>query len=410
MNRPAAWKGLCLFWLALFLISGGQAWGMDLNWDGSLSLRESYEDNVFLTKTGRKGDFITYIVPSISLSLDSKALSSRIRYSPAFSFYSNHEELNETTHRVFAVLDAKPAEKLRLTLNESFERSNEIRDQITVPGIGPIRERRILQSNFLTTDLTYSPTQRIDLILGGSFLDSKLENTTPPSSSQTLGATLSAKYIYNLRTSYFLTFGATRYDFENAPDADSKFISVGIKHALSPTLKGALSGGPILIHRQGSDDHLDFTALLEVEKRTQRGTYLLRLEQDFIAGLQDREPLRNRGAALSASWLLNKSLAWTTQGSMSMYHSLDGPRVDETMLIAGTGLDYTLKSWVRLLVSYVFIKFNDNVDGANDYYDQIASAAIVLSYSRKIPKPGGPPTGTPLSLDKESFFEIIKAK
>ena len=85
-----------LFFVLVFCLSL-----TDLSWAGfkvspSISLREEYNDNIFLTPRDEEDDFITNIYPAINISYNSNLLTLSLDYGLNFWFYADHPDLNET--------------------------------------------------------------------------------------------------------------------------------------------------------------------------------------------------------------------------------------------------------------------------------------------------------------------------
>ncbi len=107
----------------------------------SLSLSEEYNDNLFLTRSDRISDFISYVSPGIDLSAKSINSELRLSYSPTFSFYGSHNELNDTAHRFAVNGTFTLSEKLSSNPNRQLCKSSETSDIRDIPDIGPVTVR-----------------------------------------------------------------------------------------------------------------------------------------------------------------------------------------------------------------------------------------------------------------------------
>lgn len=372
-----------LLGIFLFLLFPGKALSAGFTGDISLLTGGQYNDNIFLTKTGRVGDFITLVEPSLSLFLDSRPLTAKVSYSPKLSFYSSHSELNETGQGVSVEVNTRPAQKLSLVARDDFLRSNMIAEQILVPGIGPIRERSLLKNNLASISATISRIGRFEFVLTGSQLNSHIESSHSPSDLQTSTVAGSARYVASSRTDFFLTADSGWYGFENAPAARSQSYVAGVTHQITATMSSTLSGG-VVFTEQGEITHNGFTGQLRITKRTERGSLSAVLSESVLAGVEDSEPLRARSASLVLSRNLSSPLTMNITGSASRYTSLDGAVVRQTVLSAATSLHYRLTSLFSVEVSYDFIDFKDDANSSNDFYNNIATVSFVVSYSKKL--------------------------
>lgn len=79
------------------LLSAGEPVFAKLEITPSLKINESYNDNIYLTKTDREDDFITKISPAISLKYAIQPFDLSLDYSLDFKFYGEHSDLNETS-------------------------------------------------------------------------------------------------------------------------------------------------------------------------------------------------------------------------------------------------------------------------------------------------------------------------
>ncbi|KAF0221854.1 MAG: hypothetical protein FD174_185 [Geobacteraceae bacterium] len=63
----------------------------------SISVREEYNDNIFLTPSNEQEDFITNITPSVNLSYKTDLISLFLDYGFTYRYYANNTNLNETS-------------------------------------------------------------------------------------------------------------------------------------------------------------------------------------------------------------------------------------------------------------------------------------------------------------------------
>ena len=68
----------------------------------NLTVEEAYDDNVFQTSTNTESDFITVIVPAVSLDRTRRDTSLRLQYTPRILLYADFSELNRVNHSLLA--------------------------------------------------------------------------------------------------------------------------------------------------------------------------------------------------------------------------------------------------------------------------------------------------------------------
>ncbi|MEK7698611.1 MAG: TIGR03016 family PEP-CTERM system-associated outer membrane protein, partial [Nitrospirota bacterium] len=84
-------------YVAVFSFSALSSAMAKLDIKPALTLREEYNDNIFLTKTNREDDFITSVSPNIRLNYALSYLDLSLDYGLNFKFFAHHSELNLTS-------------------------------------------------------------------------------------------------------------------------------------------------------------------------------------------------------------------------------------------------------------------------------------------------------------------------
>jgi len=107
------------------LISVGEAWGrVDIS--PRFTLREEYNDNIYLSRKNKESDFITRAFPGIALKLDSDYLDVTLDYGLQFIYYADHSEENETRlkdiQRASGVAELLPGRDFTVTLEDHITR------------------------------------------------------------------------------------------------------------------------------------------------------------------------------------------------------------------------------------------------------------------------------------------------
>ena len=109
--------------LALTLAS--VAWGR-IDISPRFTLREEYNDNVYLSAHNEQGDFITRAIPGLSLELDSNYLDLTLDYSLHYIFYADLTEENESSlkdvQRAMGTAQILPDRDFTVTLEDHYSR------------------------------------------------------------------------------------------------------------------------------------------------------------------------------------------------------------------------------------------------------------------------------------------------
>lgn len=85
-----------LFFIFVIIIGFASLSWAELKLTPSISIREEYNDNIFLTPNNEEDDFITSIYPAINLTYDTNLLNLSLDYGFNFRFYMHHSDQNET--------------------------------------------------------------------------------------------------------------------------------------------------------------------------------------------------------------------------------------------------------------------------------------------------------------------------
>lgn len=109
----------------LTLLFASTAWGR-VEITPYFTLREEYNDNIYLSASNEQSDFITRSVPGISLELDSNYLDLSLDYSLHYIFYADITEENETrlkdVQRAMGTAQILPDRDFTVTLEDHYSR------------------------------------------------------------------------------------------------------------------------------------------------------------------------------------------------------------------------------------------------------------------------------------------------
>jgi hypothetical protein len=351
--------------------------------DVSLSLSEQYNDNIFLSRD-RVSDFITFITPGIGLSIKSSNSELKLGYSPSFSFYSSHTELNETSHHFTADGSFTLSERLSLLLRDTFVKSSEISDIRAVPDLGPITARREVRLHTLNSNISYRLRDNLSYMLGVSYFDTDYKEKGLIE-VKTYSGNMGISYIQSKRTTFTANARYIKYDYRPFSDVTGQDYSLGITHRLNPTLTIGLTGGAIItkIEDTGKSD-TGFSGSADLTKTFEKGEVALSYRQTVIPAIEYRLPTRARTISLRSSRKMTDKLAASASASYSNFKSIETDDYDTDDLLFNVDLTYSLRPWAGLSLSYSYVNSNDKVINARDYYNNLVFISLRLSYSRRL--------------------------
>lgn len=106
----------------------------------SLSVSETYDDNIYLDPQDEQSDYITAISPGISLNMASPRSELLLSYVPSFVFYGKNSEENTTRHLGSVTYRQDIEQHLKFEFTDTYVRSEEPLE--TTEGIETVRRTR----------------------------------------------------------------------------------------------------------------------------------------------------------------------------------------------------------------------------------------------------------------------------
>jgi hypothetical protein len=153
-----------LLFLVLLLPTSGLAQVTERTFTPRISVDETYDDNIELTKNDKKSDWITTVSPGFNFAVNSQHTRLRLDVSGGRSFYLDHSSRDATRLDTTLSLDQKVSSRLSVLASDTFARTE---DQITLEN-GAItdvsREREIHYHNTGEAGLSYQfgPENRVN--------------------------------------------------------------------------------------------------------------------------------------------------------------------------------------------------------------------------------------------------------
>lgn len=107
-----------------------------------INVSETWDDNIYLTKTNKVSDYITVVTPGISMNLLQEHTSLQLRYAPSFYRYAERDDENNTAHSAGLTFGQDLFKGLRFNLTDTYLQSNDpLEDPQNVQGLRQTRSK-----------------------------------------------------------------------------------------------------------------------------------------------------------------------------------------------------------------------------------------------------------------------------
>jgi len=404
-KRVRAWVWLfSIFLIGVFVLSVTKAEAfLDLN--ASLSVSETYTDNLFFSPGGRQDedDFGTFITPSLGLTYESKDIVLSGAYVGTGQIFANNPEANAYTQGANFDFDlpflTRRYKNLEVKFNESFNitptlpaftannESNQLAGGVPgsqgvagggIGGIGGLAGNSVNNQGVFTgrsttqlqnnagVNVTYGVSPRLSFFASyqngfSSFTDSALQGSLTHSVRGGMGFDVSPRTNLNVFYRFQLV------DFENTGSttaqspgsggtSTSHSVGVGMNHQLSPTMAFVGSGSVALTETETDSTRVNFSTNLGVTK-------VFKIAQTSLSYNQGI----GTGGGLAASSTLNQTLVASisrgftrkvsgfVQVGVARNKSLSGVAIDSESLQASGGVSARFLSWLNGFVAYSYI-------------------------------------------------------
>ena len=212
---------LTFFFALLFLPLSNARAGTIFKFDPIFFTEERYDDNLFLTRSNTRSDWITNVSPGFFASLSNPRLNATVEYDAGFYYYLHNPDLDYTGHNLTFNGTAELTPRLSCSLFESYIRSNNTQ-QAELTGTDYERElrrdtRSIFNRKISAPALNYS-FGRENLVR--LYYRNTDYNTEDPAESdfveQYIEGTL--EYWFNVRHGMKLPVSFTKGNFDKDPD------------------------------------------------------------------------------------------------------------------------------------------------------------------------------------------------
>ena len=390
-----------------------------------ISVKEEYSDNLNLTSTNKKEDFITTVQPGIKFSNMDKMSGVDFDYALGAIFYGKSSNLNYISHN--ASLNAKylTAEHINFYLKESFIRSDNPREReyftttednkyvlatttdraiywrnVVAPTIeyqfGP--ENRLgvnYRNNIYRTESASGENSQEDYInpffnywfdkQNGIALEYGLTYGKFAVKPDLVGHMAKGRYTnrFTAKSSAFAeyTYAKRTYTDPSTDDYDVHEPNVGMTFAFTPTLTASAQAGYFWTVPKTGEGKSGFSYQGELVNTDQRTTYKLSLQGGYKEDLFTSENLgftRYHRLTGSLNHKLDQRISIGCLGSLerAIYDAPD--RTDTIWGISGTASYMPLK-WLTLALEVSHRENQSSLDTA-DYAENSAMFKITATY------------------------------
>jgi len=389
-----------------------------------ISIQEEYNDNINLTSTDKKDDYITTINPGLRYTKMDATSGLNLDYNLGIVLYGKNTDLNYISHN--GSLDAKylTKEHVNFYLRDSFIRSEDNREYeiFSTPAenkyvLSTQAQRAVYWRNVVapTVEYQFGREDRFGL----NYLNNIYRtDSSANENSQENYINPYIDYWFNLQNGLHLEYGYDIGNFEKSSDmtahmanarythrlssqfsvfGDYIFIrrifdtdtfdydihnpTVGITYTFSPTFKASAQIGYFWYKPDiGSEmDGLSYKA--SITNRDVRTTYILSLQGGYTEDYFTSENLgfqKYHRLTGSVTHFLEKRLSVGLVGSIERIEFISEDRND-WIWSAGGILSYMPLKWLTLALEITHRENNSNID-INDYTENSALIRITATY------------------------------
>lgn len=107
-----------------------------------ITVSETYDDNIFLTKNDKVNDYITVVTPGIAMSLVREHTNLQLNYAPSFYRYADRDDQNTTAHSAGLTFGQDLVQGLRFNLTDTYLQSSDpLQDPQNLQGLRQTRNK-----------------------------------------------------------------------------------------------------------------------------------------------------------------------------------------------------------------------------------------------------------------------------
>jgi hypothetical protein len=137
----------------------------------SISVSETYDDNIFLTDRNKVGDYITAATPGIALSLLREHTNLRLNYAPSFVWYADRTDLDTVNHSAGLTFGQDLAQRLRFDLTDTYLQSHDpLQDIQDVQGLRRTRNEYWTNSGLGSVGYIFGTENKVTVGYGNYYI------------------------------------------------------------------------------------------------------------------------------------------------------------------------------------------------------------------------------------------------
>lgn len=255
-----------------------------------LSVREEYNDNIYLSPSGRQNDFISTVRPGLAISWPTNYLRLNLDYSLSFLIFKNHPDLNETS------LSKAQRGLLNAVLFPGRDFSITVNDEITRVAIderlSATRENLFLNktsSNHLSVNPRYRfhsiPT--VEAILGYRYENYSYQSARGDDSTTHVG-TFDLTKSLSPRLKLLLNYAIQFHQARLTEDYQRQDLLGGFTYRLGPRLTFNGKGGATRVDftNRGNHTFANWEASLDFQA-TERASYSFGYSNSFLVSVDN---------------------------------------------------------------------------------------------------------------------------
>lgn len=374
----------------------------------SISIGETYDDNIDLEASDEKTDWMTTISPGITLNLVSEDNNNiLLRYNPTWVSYKNETQNNTVRHSGTLTISENLTKRLSFALNDTYLLSEDP-IEATV-GISGIRQtRNVYQRNTGEASINYlfGPENTFSLGYTHSLLindDLTLDDSTvsnpyagltwwfnqknglesdyrytmaeftrddgnaPGDDYTGNNAGLTYMHRYGTRTTFSIGYDFTIREFEGLTEDYSVHDgSAGFIHNFSNQTSLSISGGYFLLKNEYSDDDDGYSYDVSFIKNFNRGNLSIGGSGGWREGFQEAE---RRG--FTEYYGMNSAFDYQVLERLNNYANLSytHDKVEEGGITedyrANYGWRLSFLRWFTISLDYSYLRRNDELEEGN---------------------------------------------
>lgn len=380
----------------------------DFSFHPSITASEEYTDNVYEVRDHRRSDFITRLLPGLSLKYNAPLWDWNLAYNFDYRYYARNSRSDDTTHNLAATGHIKIVDDLFfLDLSDTFKRvSLDVSRDYTQESLSVNQTdsntftaspyfvfhpgtRTTIKTGYRYTNVWYRDPTAIDRREHSGFLNASYEY----SSKLTFNAdylfirqdsvnpfnrntpSVGARYEYADKCFVFGNGGYTWVDYRNSPDSKNPYWNAGITHTFTTFTLNATAGVQYPEDPQSGLTR-ETNYALALDKPLERGSLGISFSYSEYKG-ENIDRIKRYGIGLTGKYDVSERLGSSLSAKVDRYDYRD-PSGNTRRIYITPGLTYSLPWDAKLSLSYSFIDYHS----ASRFADNYEVNRVVLELSK----------------------------